>query len=78
MKTLKITLRLTGATEKYCGTDYSDKKKVCPFVATGHYGLTWHCRIFGSELRNEKGVKSGDGFLCRMPECLAADIEDTA
>ena len=47
----------------------------CHLLRSQDFGRVMWCFMFGQELRNEAGKRSGLGWLQRLPECLAAEGE---
>jgi hypothetical protein len=54
---------------------------VCKYRLVSRFGTKFHCQKFlnefgDDELIDDKGERSGVGFLKRMPGCLASEIKE--
>jgi hypothetical protein len=55
----------------------SQRGKFCPMLRVTHFGTRFVCGLFGNEeLKDDKGVPSGDGWLQRSSECLDLEINE--
>ena len=54
----------------------SEPGKFCQFVGTIRFGQEHVCRLFPSENNSHTRLESSDGWLQRLPECIAAEGKD--
>lgn len=48
-----------------------DRKHMCPWVTTSHFGSRWHCHLFGNAL-----LKEEHGMLQRRDACKKAELTE--
>lgn len=72
MKNERCLVIVTNCGETTCA---SEPGKFCRHVRTSHCGTRWVCGLFWDE-DGPKELPEKDGWLARLPECLAAEEKE--